>query len=115
MIEIEIRPAYGANPGRLTAEGHAGPAPDLVCCAATALIGGLQSNLERCFGVCVKTESREGYGKILWGRKRKATLRALDRANTCAGYAYNALKDLEKAHPKELQVRWKPAAPEGGD
>lgn len=114
MINIEIRPAYGATPGRLIAEGHAGPTPDLVCCAAGAMIGCLQANLERCFGISCKAENREGYGKILWSRQRKAKQGALDRANRCAGYAYNGLKALAEAHPKALQVCWKPAAPREG-
>lgn len=115
MIDIEIRPAHGVVPGRLVAEGHAGPAPDLVCCAAGAMIGCLKANLEICFGVSCKSESREGYGKIIWGRQRRAKQGALDRANKCAGYAYNGLKALEKEHPGALRVRWQPAAPTEGN
>ena len=114
MIDIEIRPAFGMTPGRLVATGHAmtaEPGKDLVCCAVTTMIGALQSNLDRCYGVTYKAESKEGYGKLIWGRGRKGKGGALNRANTIAGFVYNTLKDLEKEHPKALRVCWQPAAP----
>lgn len=115
MIDIEIRPAFGATKGRLTAAGHAESGKpgefDPVCCAVTTLIGALQSNLDRCTGVTCKVHSKAGYGLLIWGRQRKAGRCALNRANSAAGFVYNTLKDLEREHPNALRVHWQPAAP----
>lgn len=103
MVNIKIKPAHGGQGGWMTATGHAGT--DLLCNTVTAICECLAVNLEQCWDVRLTRNDTPGNYRLGWSKSERRS-RGNDRANRAAGFAYNGLKALAEAYPKNVRVEW---------
>ena len=107
MIMISIRSADRDTTGFLRAVGHAGAehgqrGSNLVCAAATAIFGALQSNLRRIDGLSLQEKVDSGNVLLEWSGDGES----IKTANRAALFSRYALTDLSAEYPGSIDVRW---------